>query len=60
MTPHYSPPELLYGYRASEWGEARLAVDLYHLGSLSFFLFGLGNATADLIDRLRIGMRPRL
>lgn len=57
--PHYSPPELLYGYRAPEWGEARLAVDLYHLGSLSFFLFGLGNPTADLIDRLPIGMRPR-
>ena len=57
--PQYSPPELLYGYRALEWGEGRLAIDLYHLGSLSFFLFGLGNATADLIDRLPIGMRPR-
>ena len=57
--PQYSPPELLYDYRAVEWGEGRLAVDLYHLGSLSFFLFGLGNATADLIDRLPIGMRPR-
>ena len=57
--PQYSPPELLYGYRAAEWGEGRLAVDLYHLGSLSFFFFGLGNATADLIDRLPIGMRPR-
>ena len=57
--PQYSPPELLYGYRAAEWGEGRLAVDIYHLGSLSFFLFGLGNATADLIDRLPIGMRPR-
>lgn len=55
--PQYSPPELLYGYRAAEWGEGRLAVDIYHLGSLSFFLFGLGNATADLIDRLPIG-RP--
>ena len=57
--PQYCPPELLYGYRAAEWGEGRLAVDLYHLGSLSFFLFGLGNATADLVDRLHIGMRPR-
>ena len=57
--PQYSPPELLYDYRASEWGEGRLSIDLYHLGSLSFFLFGLGNATADLIDRLPIGMRPR-
>ena len=57
--PHYSPPELLYGYRAAEWGEARLAVDRYHLGGLSFFLFGLGNVTADLIERLHIGMRPR-
>ena len=33
--PQYSPPELLYGYRAAEWGEGRLAIDLYHLGSLS-------------------------
>ncbi len=57
--PQYSPPELLYGYRAAEWGEGRLAVDLYLLGNLIFFLFGLGNATADLIDRLPIGMRPR-
>ena len=57
--PQYSPPELLHDYRAVEWGEGRLAIDLYHLGSPSFFLFGLGNATADLIDRLPIGMRPR-
>lgn len=57
--PHYSPPELLYGFRSSEWGEGRLAVDLYLLGNLIFFLFGYGNATADLIDRLHIGMRPR-
>ena len=57
--PQYSPPELLYGYRGSEWGEGKLAVDLYLLGNLTFFLFGYGNATADLIDRLPIGMRPR-
>ena len=57
--PQYSPPELLYGYRAADWGEGRLAVDIYHLGNLAFFLFGLGNATADLIDRLPFGMRPR-
>ncbi len=57
--PQYSPPDLLYGYRGAEWGEGRLAVDLYLLGNLVFFLFGYGNATADLIDRLVIGMRPR-
>lgn len=57
--PHYSPPELLYAFRSSEWGEGRLAVDLYHLGNLIFFLFGYGNATADLVDRMPIGMRPR-
>jgi serine/threonine protein kinase len=35
----YAPPEQLYGAIPVEWGPRRLACDLYHLGSLTTFMF---------------------
>ena len=35
----YAPPELLYGYVATDWQVRRLACDLYHIGSLAVFFF---------------------
>ena len=35
----YSPPELLYGYKLSDWEMRRLACDLYLLGNMIIFYF---------------------
>ena len=45
----YAPPELLYGHIPPDWGARRLACDLYHLGSLGFFLFSGTHAVAALL-----------
>lgn len=36
---HYSPPEVWYGYRASEWQDSRVSGDAYLLGNLFYYLF---------------------
>lgn len=39
VDPAYMTPESLYGYIESDWKYRSQATDLYHLGSLIFFLF---------------------
>jgi len=49
--PTYAPPEQLYGsVSADNWEERRLGADLYHLGSLSVFLF-TGSGTTALLAK---------
>lgn len=48
----YAPPEQLYGYQAGEWDRRRQACDVYHLGSLLFFLLTGESTTTDLLSHL--------
>ncbi len=48
----YAPPELLYGEYHLDDRVRRLATDLYHIGSLAFFLFGGSGLTALLLADL--------
>lgn len=48
----YAPPELLYGQVSEDWAERRMACDLYHLGSLTLFMFTLANMTPAWKSRL--------
>lgn len=50
---NHSPPEVLYGMRATEWGVRYLSVDLYMLGNLLYFHFSSGMpVTHAILDRL--------
>jgi eukaryotic-like serine/threonine-protein kinase len=51
----YAPPELAYGQVSAEWTERRQASDLYHLGSLLYFLFNDVSVTAALQQELDPG-----
>jgi Serine/threonine protein kinase len=51
--PTYAPPELVYRSPATDWVERRFGCDLYHLGSMIFFLV-LGVPTTPMLWR-RIG-----
>ena len=54
----YAPPELLYGFVSPEWATRRLACDLYHLGSLGFFLFTGVHAVAAMLGELPASHQP--
>lgn len=57
--PGYSSPELLYGEVSSDFGERRLAPDLYMLGSLAYFLFTSMNLTSTLLAELHPAHHPK-
>lgn len=50
--PRYAPPEQLYGFSPVDWGQRRVAADLYHLGSMVHFLFADLSLTAALMQHL--------
>ena len=54
----YALPELLYGFVSPEWATRRLACDLYHLGSLGFFLFTGVHAVAAMLGELPVSHQP--
>jgi serine/threonine protein kinase len=55
----YAPPELLYGYRDTEWSRRRQACDVYHLGSMVVFFFcGIG-ITAMILEHVAEEHCPR-
>ncbi|MCY0996234.1 protein kinase [Myxococcus sp. MISCRS1] len=56
--PGYQPIECHYGHSPAEWEPRRLGCDLYHLGNLTAFLFGLTNITAAIIVKLNVSHRP--
>lgn len=52
---NYSPPELLYGFKHSDFTNRRIGCDLYLLGNLACFLFAGVNMTASIMSRMREG-----
>lgn len=54
----YAPPELLYGYESPDWNTRRLGCDLYHLGSMSVFLFTGVSMTALIFGQLESPLHP--
>jgi serine/threonine protein kinase len=50
--PGYAPPEQIYRYTASEFGERRLASDLYQLGSLLVFTLTAASLNGLLFQML--------
>jgi serine/threonine protein kinase len=57
--PQYAPPELLYGYMASDWSARRQACDLYLLGSLVMFVFSGATTTAAVMAFLDESQHPQ-
>lgn len=56
---NHSPPEILFGMRATEWGVRYLSVDLYMLGNLLYFHFSSGvPVTHAILDRLEPAFCP--
>jgi serine/threonine protein kinase len=51
-TKVYAPPELLYGYRNSDFNARRFGCDAYLLGSMVVFLFTGMSATAGIFVNL--------
>lgn len=48
----YAPIEQLYGYQSAEWKVRRLGTDLYHLGSLTHFVFTGRMLTPAILEKL--------
>jgi len=55
----YAPPEVLYGYRPTEWVDGRDASDLYLVGSMAVFLFAGRSMTNALFEQLETEYVPR-
>jgi serine/threonine protein kinase len=55
----YAPPELLYGTVSSDWGERRLATDLYLFGSLIVFVLTRHSMTSLLLSAMPEQFHPR-
>lgn len=45
---NYTPPELLYGEKSTDWSQHRIGCDAYMLGSLTVFIFSQANLNALL------------
>jgi len=58
--PNYAPIESLYGYLPANWNQRRLGCDLYHLGNLAAFLFGVTNVSGAIIAKLLPSHHPRI
>jgi hypothetical protein len=50
--PSHAPPEQLYNDAPSDWRVHRVGADLYHLGSLTVFLFSRTTMTSLLLGEL--------
>lgn len=57
---NYCAPEQYYGYQFTGEFERRLAVDLYHLGSLIFFYFADVSASQAIAAKLNALSNPNL
>ncbi len=56
----YAPPEQIFGIIPEKWHDRREACDLYHLGSLTTFMFSGTTPTTHYINSLNYDMRPKL
>jgi eukaryotic-like serine/threonine-protein kinase len=56
----YAPPEMLYGEPPGDVRARRYGCDMYHLGSLTVFLFTRVHTNALIIDNLHPTHRPAL
>lgn len=55
----YAPPELLYGFRPTDWNVRRFGCDAYLLGSLTYFFFSRASMTAAITAHLHPGHTHR-
>jgi serine/threonine protein kinase len=56
----YAPPEQVYGISPERWEDRREGCDLYHLGSLTTFLFSGTTPTDFYVQNLSKEIRPGL
>jgi serine/threonine protein kinase len=56
---NYAPPEQVYGIVPEQWVDRRESCDLYHLGTLSMFVFAGVTPTDRYLQALHEDIRPR-
>jgi serine/threonine protein kinase len=54
----YAPPEQVFGIRPERWEDRREGCDVYHLGSLTAYLFSGVVLSVHLAQELPVDMRP--
>lgn len=55
----YAPIEQLYGYQSADWEVRRLGTDLYHLGSLTHYVFTGRMLTPVILEKLAPEVHPK-
>lgn len=56
---NYAPPEQVYGIRPARWEDRRQGCDLYHLGSLTMFIFTGITPTIHYLQTVSEDILPR-
>jgi eukaryotic-like serine/threonine-protein kinase len=56
----YAPPEQAYGFMAPRWEDRRESCDLYHLGSLAFYLLCGKVPNEHYVSTLPMDLLPRI